>query len=134
MLTLEDSKDIIGSLQEALRQEKWTRATIDSYTKKSFESLDDVLEKSQEGHLEGQLLMICQDHLQVSPKSIISLYISGILHLKQDEILDNPLYDLIVLFREHHKTSIVELLANKLLEYGEDRFALLSLQDVYTYN
>lgn len=134
MVTVEEGQDLISLVQEQLREEKWTRATIDNYTRKNFEALDELLDKARDAHQQGQLLMICTDHLSVSPKSIIALYLSGLVHLEQAEIMADPLYDLIGLFRDHGKSSIVEFLADKILEYGEDRFALHALQEVYEYN
>ena len=74
---------------------------------------------------------LCEEHLQHTKNSIIALYISGLLDLTRQSVDDANLILLTKIFTDNHKWNLVEYLANRILEYGENRFALRILVDVY---
>lgn len=125
---------IIESLRTQLTEEKWTRATIENYSIKDFAQMDDIIKQAEQENLTIELQEVCIEHLSHNPKSIIALYIAGVISFEEDQLDNTYLYQLIKLFRENRKWSIIEFLAKKILEYGEDKFALLTLQSCHEYH
>lgn len=123
--------DLVKDISEQLTEEKWTRTTIDNYSKRNFVLLDEVVEKSIKDGNDEQLRELCIEHLNQSPKSIIALYIAGIITYEQEIIDDNYIFQIINLFKENKKWQVIEYLAEKILSYGENKFALKSLEEVY---
>ncbi|MDH4128225.1 MAG: transcription elongation factor GreA [Spirochaetota bacterium] len=120
-------KDVI----EQLTEEKWTRATIDNYSKRDFVLLDEIIANSEKENVADKLREICIEHLVHSPKSIIALYITGILTYEQEIIDDSYVFQIINLFKENKKWNVVDYLAEKILFYGENKFALKTLEECY---
>ena len=131
MSTTTTSHDVIQQLNELLNEEKWTRAAINNYTVANFQDLDEILARVTEEALEDEVREICEEHLQHTKNSIIALYISGLLDLSRQSVDDANLILLTKIFGDNHKWNIVEFLANRILEFGENRFALRILADVY---
>ena len=52
----------------------------------------------------------------------------------QQNIDDSKFISLIDLFKENHKWNIVEFLCNRILEYGENKYALRTLAECYENN
>ncbi|MCG8481383.1 MAG: transcription elongation factor GreA [Spirochaetales bacterium] len=123
--------DLIQHLNELLNEEKWTRATLNNYTVSNFKELDEVCEQVREAGLEDEARELCEEHLQHTKNSIIALYIAGLLDLARQSVDDANLILLTRIFSDNHKWNIVEYLAQRILEFGENRFALRILVDVY---
>ena len=131
MSTTTTTPDLIQHLNELLNEEKWTRAAINNYTVSNFEELDGIVQRVEAEGLEGEVRELCEEHLQHTKNSIIALYISGLLDLTRQSVDDANLILLTKIFTDNHKWNLVEYLANRILEYGENRFALRILVDVY---
>jgi transcription elongation factor GreA len=131
MSTANTTHDIVKNLNELLNEEKWTRATLNNYTVGNFKELDDIVRQVEEHDLAEEVREICEEHLQHTKNSIIALYISGLLDLSRQSVDDANLILLTKIFSDNHKWNLVEFLAQKILEFGENRFALRILADVY---
>lgn len=131
MSTTSTKPDLIQHLTELLNEEKWTRAAINNYTVGNFQELDAIVHRVSEEDLETEVRELCEEHLQHTKNSIIALYISGVLDLGRQSMDDANLILLTKIFTDNHKWNIVEYLANRILEFGENRFALRILADVY---
>ncbi len=114
-----------------LNEEKWTRATINSYTVANFDELDSLLFDDINRIDWVKMKELCDEHLSHTKNSIIALYISGIISLEKHLIDDSNLIQLINLFYDNRKWGIVEFLCTRLLSYGENAVALRSLADCY---
>jgi transcription elongation factor GreA len=125
------SEELVKQVTELLNEEKWTRATLNSYTISNFSELDDIVATTKEQSAEDDVLAICEEHLKHTRNSIIGLYISGVISLSKQLVDDSNLIVLINIFMDNHKWNIVEYLCNRILEYGENKFALKTLADVY---
>ena len=79
------SEELIKSVQDMLKEETWTRATISNYTKNNLIELATIIEKAKSENCVNEIKALCDEHLSHSKDSIIALYISGILSLR-DEI------------------------------------------------
>jgi transcription elongation factor GreA-like protein len=125
------SKVILNSVHESLNEEKWTRATLNSYSINNFKDLDEVIKQVIGAEIEIEVRELCEEHLRHSKNSIIALYIAGIIALSRQLVDDSNLILLINIFSDNHKWNIVEYLANRILEYGENKFALKTLARCY---
>ncbi len=124
--------DLMITVTEALNEEKWTRATLNNYTVRNFEDFDKMLEQVFEAGLEDEVNEACDEHLQHTRNSIIALYLSGVIHLRRQVVDDANLVQLITIFTDNRKWGIVEFLAERILEFGANKFALRTLADCYS--
>lgn len=120
-----------NQVSELLNQEKWTRATLNNYTVANFEELDTVLDAVFAGETEEEVLELTDEHLVHTKNSIIGLYLSGVIHMKHQTVDDTNLVTLIEIFTDNHKWNIVEYLCRRILEFGENKFALRTLAECY---
>lgn len=123
--------ELIKNVQKQLNEEKWTRTTIENYTKKNFTTIDELIDEAFDEGIEEELYDVCINHITHTQQSIIALYIIGMISLKRDAFDLSALYKVINQFREYKKYGIVEFLAERILEQGDDKFVLDTLKDVY---
>src|SRR6056297_1135497 len=121
----------IDRIKELLNEEKWTRATLNSYTSQNFKELDEILDANDSEEKLEEIKELCDEHLQHTRNSIIALYISGIIALSRQLIDDSNLVQVISIFTDNHKWKVVEYLCNRILEFGENKIALRTLADCY---
>ena len=123
------SEKLIQSITEQLNEEKWTRAALNNYTVNHFTDLDELIDQVNEAKVDDEIQELCEEHLAHTKNSIISLYISGVLHLRKQSIDDSHILSLISLFSENHRWKIVEYLCERILDFGENKHALRHLAD-----
>ncbi|MDR1410941.1 MAG: transcription elongation factor GreA [Spirochaetaceae bacterium] len=126
-----DGTALLKSVQEMLNEEKWTRAALSNYSANQFKELDLILKEGQEEHSFDDLKKICDEHLGHTKNSIIALYISGMIALSRQIIDDAALVNLVTIFVDNHKWNIVKYLCERILDYGESKFALRTLAECY---
>jgi transcription elongation factor GreA len=125
------AESLVKSVQDMLNEEKWTRATISNYSINNFKDLDAIIRDAQAAKCIDEIKTLCDDHLAHTKNSIIALYLSGVSALSKQLLDDSALVNLINIFIDNHKTPIVEHLANRVLDFGESKFALRTLADCY---
>jgi len=125
------SESLVKSVQDMLNEEKWTRATISNYSITNFKDLDVIIRDAHAAKCVDEIKTLCDEHLSHTKNSIIALYLSGISALSKQLLDDSALVTLISIFIDNHKTPIVEHLANRVLEFGESKYALRTLADCY---
>ncbi len=123
--------ELLKKITELLNEEKWTRATLNSYTINNFKELDELIQSSIKEKTSNEVKEICDEHLTHTKNSIIALYISGILSLRRQMIDDANMVTLIDIFSDNHKWKIVEFLCNRILSFGENKYALRTLSECY---
>lgn len=125
------SEDIINKIENLLNEEKWTRATLSNYTIANFQDLDGLIKEVITSESESEVKKLCDEHLEHTKNSIIALYIAGVIALNRQLVDDSNLLMLIKIFSDNHKVNIVEYLSNRILEFGENKYALRVLSDCY---
>jgi len=125
--------DLVSKINELLNEEKWTRATLNSYTINHLSELDTLLEKEEDPETILKIKEICDEHLVHTKNSVIALYLSGIISIRRQVIDDGNLIKIINIFSDNHKWNIVEFLCNRILTFGENVFALRTLADCYEH-
>lgn len=123
--------ELAGKVSSLLNQEKWTRAAINSYVIGNFNELDELIKLADEEDLGDEIREICEIHLNSNRNSIIALYLSGLISIRRRLVDDSSLVLLVNIFTDNHKWNLVEYLCNRMLEFGENRFALRTLADSY---
>jgi transcription elongation factor GreA len=122
---------LLKNVQEMLNEEKWTRATLSNYSTNQFKELDLILKESREARGDDELKKSCDEHLVHTKNSIIALYLSGMIALSRQLIDDSALINLVTIFVDNHKWGIVKYLCERILDYGESKFALRTLAECY---
>ena len=124
--------ELMQSIQDMLKEETWTRATISNYTQANLKELADLVEKAKAEGIKNEVYDLCQEHLSHSKDSIIALYICGILDLQNGSLDNSNLVTLVDIFQKNHKENIVTYLCESILEDDENnKFALCTLADSY---
>ncbi len=123
--------NLVKSVSDLLNEEKWTRATLNSYSIGNFKELDDLIGEIRKAGLDTEIRDLAEEHLKHSKNSIIALYLSGIISLRRQQVDDSHLVGLINIFSDNHKWAIVEYLCQRILEFGENKYALRTLADCY---
>ncbi len=123
--------DLVKTVSELLNEEKWTRATLNSYSISNFKELDTLIEQARTEGLADEVRDLAGEHLKHTSNSIIALYLSGIIALSKELVDDTNLIMLISIFTDNHKWNVVEYLADRILEFGENKFALRTLGECY---
>jgi transcription elongation factor GreA len=130
----QNSTALLKNVQEMLNEEKWTRATLSNYSTTQFKELDNILKEAREGkegRCDNELKKLCDEHLVHTKNSIIALYLGGMVALSQQLIDDAAMINLVTIFVDNHKWVIVKYLCERILDYGESKFALRTLGDCY---
>ncbi|MDR2740287.1 MAG: transcription elongation factor GreA [Treponema sp.] len=122
---------LLKNVQEMLNEEKWTRATISNYSTNQFKELDILLKEARDARAYDELKQLCDEHLVHTKNSIIALYLSGMIALSRQLIDDSAMVNLATIFVDNHKWSIVKYLCERILDYGESKFALRTLAECY---
>ncbi len=123
--------DVIEEAKKVLNEEKWTRTTIETYAKKNFVRMDKIIKQAIEDGKVEDLKHICNEHLKHSSNSIAALYMAGILSLETSAIDDYYLPKVIRLFDTGKKWSLASFIAERMLSYREDKYALRVLESIY---
>ena len=126
------AENLVQSVQDMLKEETWTRATISNYTQNNLKELTDIVEKARNENCIDEILEICEEHLSHTKDSIIALYLSGTFSLQRG-ILDNNAFETLVdIFQKNHKEAIVTYLCETILEDApNNKFALRTLAENY---
>lgn len=131
MSTTSTQPESVQRVTALLNEEKWTRAMLNSYTVSNFRELDELLDAVRAEESETEVRDVCEEYLQHTKNSIVALYVAGSLDLARQSVDDGNLIVLTKIFTDNHKWGIVEYLAERILSFGENRFALRILADVY---
>jgi len=127
----ENASLLLKNLQETLNEEKWTRASLGNYSTNQFKELDVILKNARDEKVLNELKKNCDEHLAHTRNSIIALYLSGMIALSRQIIDDSAMINLVSIFLDNHKWSIVKYLCERILDHGESKFALRTLADCY---
>lgn len=126
------AENLVESVSEMLKEEKWTRTMSGVYSAESIASLQDVVQKAHDGGLEKEVKEVCEEHLEHTKDCVPALYIAGMLSLQSESLDTSHLSDLIGIFQRQQKNDVVELLCQKILEKDKkNKAALRTLANCY---
>jgi len=127
----EEALTLLKNIREMLNEEKWTRAALSNYSTSQFKEFDALLKEAKDLRVIDEMKKDCDEHLSHSKNSIIALYLSGMVALSRQIIDDAAMINLVTIFADNHKWGIVKYLCERILDYGESKFALRTLIDCY---
>lgn len=126
------SEELVKLVQDKLKEDTWTRATISNYTKNNLVELTAIVEKAKSENCIDEVKAVCDEQLSHTKDSVTALYISGMLGLKRGTLDNSSLETLVEIFQNNRKEEIVEYMCNTILEDDKtNRFALRTLAKIY---
>lgn len=126
------SEELVKLVQDKLKEDTWTRATISNYTKNDLVELTTIVEKAKDENCIDEVKAVCDEQLSHTKDSITALYISGMLGLKRGSLDNSSLETLVEIFQNNRKEEIVEYMCNTILEDDKsNKFALRTLAKLY---
>lgn len=107
--------DIINILKDRLKEEQWTRSTIENYSIKDLTLLDELLKEIKESGKKREAHDFCYEFVKDSPKSLIGLYVLGSLSYELDDYIHaDALIQVVDFFKENKKWAICEKILLKI--------------------
>ncbi len=126
------SEELVSKVQEMLKEETWTRATITNYSKNDLIALSEIVEKAREENCSEAVKAVCDEQLSHTKDSIIALFISGMFGLKEGKLDNNYLVNLVDFFQKNHKEQIVVYICETILDIdSNNKFAIRTLAEYY---
>lgn len=126
------SEELVKQVQEKLKEDTWTRATISNYSEKNLIELTAIVEKAKAENCIDEVKSVCDEQLSHTKDSITALYISGMLGLKGGSLDNSSLETLVDIFHNNHKEPLVNYMCNTILEDDKNnKFALRTLAKSY---
>jgi transcription elongation factor GreA len=123
-----EKEKLIERVNSMFKEEMWGRLDPKDVGISRFRILDDLFNSIVAAGVVKEVRDICKEHIQTHPDSIVASYLIGLTGYHLDIIDDKmEMRRLIDMYQKYHKWVIVELLSEKVLEYGESSFALKSL-------
>lgn len=103
-----------------------------NYSVSSLKDLDRFIDEIAEQSVTDDIIKICTDHLSQTKNSVIALYVAGVLNIMRQPADESFLVQLMDLFADSKKTNIIEYICDRILDFGENRIALMRLAECYT--
>lgn len=126
------AENLVEEIQKMLTEEKWTRATLANYSVNNFAELAELISKAEEQQCVAEIKNLCDEHLKHTKNSIIALYITGMMCLKEGSLDNHSLSSLLDIFVDNKKSNIVIFLCETILNEDKDnRTALRILAETY---
>ena len=123
-----EKEKLLERLTSLFKEEQWGRIDPKDIGISKFKILDDLFNYLVSTGLVKEALAQCKSHLNEHPDSITASYLIGCIGHHLGIIEDTiQLRLLIDIFIKNHKWAIVEVIADKVLEYGENRIAFKAL-------
>ena len=118
----------LEKLNSLFKEELWGRIEPKDVGISKFKILDDLFNTIVSEGIIEQTLDVCKKHLDEHSNSITAIYLVGLCGYQTESIEDQlQLRRLIDLFSQSHKWAVLERIAEKILEYGENSYALRAL-------
>ncbi|MBQ9238617.1 MAG: transcription elongation factor GreA, partial [Treponema sp.] len=126
------SEALVQSVENMLKEAKWTRSTINNFTVNNLVELGDIVQHARAEHCADTLQSMCDEHLVNNKDSIIALYISGMLSLAKGTLDNSMFISLVDIFEKNHKEALVTHLCETILsEDANNKFAIRTLAGRY---
>ena len=132
------SEELVNSVSEML-QEEWltggAKVKISGITQEKLNSLDKILEQAYAEGCEKEIKALCDAQLdgsKESSSSVIALYLSGIIELKDHSLDNRNLLTLIEILERNHKEPLVKSICEEIEKNDpSNKFALRKLAEFY---
>jgi len=119
---------VMEKISSLFKEEVWGRIEPRDIGISKFKILDDIFNVIVSEGILQDTLTVCKEHQEEHPDSITASYLIGLIGHHTDQVVDTiQLRRLIEIFTSNGKWAVVEIIAEKILEYGESRIALRAL-------
>jgi transcription elongation factor GreA len=119
---------VLSKLESLFKEEQWGRIEPKDIGISKFKILDDLFNAIVSEDLIGMTRDTCREHLEQNRDSITAIYLLGLIGYHNDNIEDSlQLRKLIDIFIKAQKWAVVEIISEKILEYGENSVAFRAL-------
>jgi transcription elongation factor GreA len=123
-----NGKSLIDTLKDILAKEVWSRNDISILTIAKFKELDQLLKNFQAKDSIEEARSVSVSHLESHNDSNISKYLIGIIGLITKRPEDTTYLRMIMdQFRKLNKWQLLVHTADRMLDYGDNRFALRAI-------
>ena len=112
-------------LESLFKEEQWGRIEPKDVNISRFKILDDLFNSLLSAGLMNEAVEYCREHIGKHEDSITAAYLLGLFGYHSGKIEDSAeLRKLVDVFIANQKWAVVEVLSEKILEYGEDSSVL----------
>lgn len=126
------SEELVKLVQDKLKEDTWTRATISNYKKNDLIELTAIVEKAKAENCLDAVKGVCDEQLANTKDSITALYISGMIGQKRGSLDNSSLETLVEIFHNNHKEELVVYMCKAILEDDRNNhFALRTIAKNY---
>jgi len=123
-----ENEKLLDKLNSLFKEELWGRIEPKDIGISKFKILDDLFNSLVRVDLLEEAQERCRDHLKEHQDSVTASYLIGLIGYHTNRLDDTVhLKRLIDLFLNNHKWAVAEQIAEKILEYGENRVALKAM-------
>ncbi len=133
------SEELVNSVSEMLKEEWLTggaKVKISGITQEKLNSLDKIIEQAYAEGCVKEIKALCDSQLEGSKEnsnSVISLYLSGIIELKEHSLDNRNLLTLIDILEKNHKEPLVKSICEEIEKNDpSNKFALRKLAEHYS--
>lgn len=124
--------DIREELLKLFNEEKLSKNySLDNYSRKDFLNVESLVDAAIDNGEEDTIIELCEENLKENEKSVYSLYAIGLILLKKGSIDTYYMPELMKLFSDAKKLTMVIFLAEKVLSFREEKYALRILEEYY---
>lgn len=119
---------IMSKLESLFKEEQWGRIEPKDVGTSKFKILDDLFNSIVSANIINDVETYCKKYLEEHDDSITAAYILGLCGYHNGNMEDSyRLRKLVDIFLASQKWAVVEILAEKILEYGENSSVLRAL-------
>lgn len=122
--------DIVTTITDFLKEEKWTRTTISEFSISTFENYDKIIDDIFEKGNQTEIVNFLENYIKQSRNSIIALYFLSVILARDGSYESIYAERLINVFKENHKQGIIKYLCEKYLQYGNYKSILSDYIDI----
>lgn len=123
--------DYESEIIRLLNEEKLSKHSLDDYSRKDFVKIENIVDQAISLGEESELSRICDEYLKDNPNSILALYTVGLIYLKKGSIDTYYMPEVLLRFSENKKFSMAIFIAEKVLSFREEKYALKLLEEYY---
>ncbi|MCS7299550.1 MAG: GreA/GreB family elongation factor [Spirochaetia bacterium] len=127
VMELDYKEEIIKLFNE----ERLSKHSLDDYSRKDLVKIESIVDQAISLGEDKELLSLCDENIKDNNNSIFALYSAGLILLKKGSIDTYYMPEVLLRFSEHKKVSLSVFIAEKILSYREEKYALKLLEEYY---
>jgi len=120
---------ILKEFTNMFEAEKYNKFQISEYNLTKFKKIETLMQEAIKENIVDDLRTLSEEALHENDFNFSALFVLGVLNYQADRIVDatKQFQKLINFFKKKNKLGILEYLSRKMLEFGDDIFALQNL-------